>query len=256
MEKKLLNNIRLASASLVLATFISMILAPGCSKDKGVCVTNTGAIIFQERSLGDFDSISLNDNVNLILRSDLGNSVQVEAGRNIIQGITTEVVDRQLIINNKNTCNWLRSYDSPINVHISSSALWKISYNSSGDIWTAGKLQLDSINVELWGGCGTIDLAFDSLMKGNFSLNMGTGNIILRGKCGWTTVYSGSYGSYDARDLSTWYTGITNKGTNNCYVNAKYLDATIRSIGNIYYRNDSIKSLNAQIFGSGEVLPF
>ena len=256
MEKKLSGNIRFSGAALALLMLALLFIPPGCAKDGGVCVTNSGTTIMEERKLDDFDSISLNDNVNLILRSDLENSVQVEAGRNIIRGITTDVVNRQLIINNKNTCNWLRSYNKPLNIHISKKNLIKIIYNSAGDILTDSELTIDSLEVEVWGGCGTIDLTFDSLWKGNFSLNMGTANIILHGKCGWTTVFAGSYGSYDARDMNAWYTGITNKGSNDCYVNAKYLDATIKSIGNIYYRMDSVKSVNPQIFGSGQVLPF
>ncbi|MEI7500642.1 MAG: DUF2807 domain-containing protein, partial [Bacteroidota bacterium] len=147
MVRKRSNNMLLAGATFAFAMLILLILSPGCSKEGG-CITSTGPVIFEDRSdLGDFDSISLNDNVNLILTQGTKNIVQVEAGQNIIGGITTEVINRTLIINNKNICNWLRRYDSPLNVYVTIKNLAKITYNSSGDIRSTNQLTPTSLKV-------------------------------------------------------------------------------------------------------------
>ncbi|MEI7725747.1 MAG: head GIN domain-containing protein [Bacteroidota bacterium] len=227
----------------------------GCAKDGGVCVSNSGPITQQTRNIQDFRQIELLDNVSLILTSDTTNQLVVEAGKNIIGGIKTTAENGVLTIGNSNTCNWLRDYKKPINVYISARKIWRIMYNGSGDISTTDSLKLDSLTVEVWGGCGTIDLTLN-IWKGNFSLNMGTVDFRLRGISAITAVYAGDYGLYDARDLKTGYTYITSKGSNDCYVMAiNSLDATIGSIGNIYYKGNPA-AFKATINGTGQVLPF
>ncbi|MEI7499100.1 MAG: DUF2807 domain-containing protein, partial [Bacteroidota bacterium] len=123
---------------------------------------------------------------------------------------------------------------------------------SSGDIRSTNQLTPTSLKVEVWGGCGTIDLSLD-ISRGDFSLNLGTTDFKLRGRCGIAYVFSGAYGLYDGKDLKTEFTFITNKGSNDCYVNClQSLVATIGSIGNIYYSGYPI--LNTDIYGTGKVI--
>jgi hypothetical protein len=255
MEKELSDKLPGSVFTHSIAMVILLWLISGCAKDGGVCVSTTGQITQQKRNLPYFNQIDLRDNVSLIISNDTGNQVLVEAGQNIIDGVKTEVADGQLIISNNNTCNWLRDYNKPLNVYISGNKIWKITYNSSGDIVSNGTLKLDSINLQVWGGCGTIDLSLD-IWQGSFSLNLGTVDLRLHGISAITTVYTADYGLYDARDMETGYTYITNKGSNDCYVKASnFLDANISSIGNIYYTGDP-KSVKLQVNGSGMLLPF
>lgn len=239
---------------LLLQVAAGVFLLTACGKDGGVCVSSSGPLERQTRMLADFDRISLNDNVTLVLSSDSVAPVVVEAGSNVIGGIKTSVSNGELTIGNSNTCNWLRSYAKPIRVYVSSRKLWQIKYNSSGNISTPGTLKLDSLSVEVWGGCGTIEMTLD-LWKGNFSLNMGTVDFRLHGLSAITSVFSGDYGLYDARDLRTGYTFITNRGTNDCYVYAVHeLDANIQSIGNIYYTGNPA-AVKATVTGTGKLIP-
>jgi hypothetical protein len=255
MVKKYTGSMGKTGVLFALLPVILLCMASGCSKENGVCFTNSGQVIFQPRTVEHFDSISLNDNVNLILTMSPVNTVQVEAGKNIILGITTEVVDNQLIIHNQNSCNWLRSYNSPINVHVSTNNLCNIMYNGSGDVRSSGILTLDSLKVEVWGGSGTIDLSLD-VWKGNFSLNMGAADFRLRGVSAYTSVYAANYGLYDGRDLETRYTFITNKGSNDCYVKAtNTIEITIESIGDVYYTGNPA-TIKENISGSGRAIPF
>lgn len=230
-------------------------LHTGCTKNGGVCVSSSGQIMKQVRNMPDFNEITLNDNVSLILTTDTITGMVVEAGSNLINGITTTVDNNQLTISNTNSCNWLRSYDKPINIYVSSRKIWKINYNGSGDINSTGTLNLDSLSVDVWGGCGTIDLTLN-VWKGNFSLNMGTVDFRLQGICAITTVFTGDYGLYDGRDLNTGYTYITSKGSNDCYVKAtNTLESRIESIGNIYYSGNP-QTINSTITGTGELISY
>jgi hypothetical protein len=245
---------RQASGILAAILFAVSLLLQSCGKNGGACVSNSGPISRQVRNVADFNQVNLNDNVSLILTTDTISPLIVEAGQNIIGGITTKVENGQLTIGNSNTCNWLRDYSKPINVYISTRKLWKIKYNASGDVTSVGTLKLDSISVEVWGGCGTIDLTLD-VWQGNFSLSMGTVDFRLHGVSAITSVFTEGYGLYDGRDLRTGYTFVTNKGSNNSYVQAvNSLNATIGSIGNIYYSGNPA-SISATINGSGKLLP-
>ncbi|MEI7980779.1 MAG: DUF2807 domain-containing protein [Bacteroidota bacterium] len=209
-----------------------------CNKGQN-CLTNTGKINIDGRVVGEFDSIYLNDNVNLILTQDTINKVSVEAGENIISGITTVVNEHhQLIIHNENSCNWLRNYSDPVNVYVSFSASRPrlyLYYNSSGNVRSTNLLFNDTIQIDTWGGCGSINL-FISCQKGIFVQHMGTVDLKLKGRCIQSNIFAGDYGKFDFSDLETGYIYIKNYGTNNCYVRAIHqLDATVGSIGNIYY---------------------
>jgi hypothetical protein len=254
MEKRLSDKLQRSFGPLMMLFFAAALLLSGCGKNGGVCVSNSGQLTRQVRIVADFNLINLNDNVSLILTTDSLSQIVVEAGRNIIGGISTKVENGQLTIVNNNTCNWLRDYSKPINVYISSRKLWKIKYNGSGDVTTTGTLKLDSLAVEVWGGCGTIDLSLD-IWQGSFSLNMGTVDIRLRGVSAITSVYTGDYGLYDGRNLKTGFTFITSKGSNDAYVWAiNSLNATIQSIGNIYYTGNPA-AITTSITGAGKIIP-
>ncbi len=239
-------------------TLLTLILCLGvmsCSKDGGSCLTNTGPVITLERITSDFDTINVNEYVNVILTQDTINRVRVEAGKNIINGISTEVTDRTLFVHNNNQCNWLRSYNSPINVYLSVRNLRKIYYNSSGNITTTNPITTPTLWVDGWGGCGTIDLELN-IDAGTFIQHMGTADFKLRGKCKVSSIHAGDFGLFECREMETAYSFIRNEGSNDCYIKViKYLDATIGSIGSIYYRG-APDSINIYIHGSGVVEPF
>jgi hypothetical protein len=236
--------------------FLSIILGNiGCEKSGTNCLTNTGKVIFDKRIVSDFDSIDVGDYVNLYLTQDSVIDVTVESGQNIIDGITSEVNNRTLFIRNVNKCNWLRSYNTKVSVHVSVKNLAKIFYNSSGNINTVNTITSSKLSVIAWGGCGTIDLKLN-IKEGAFSLVMGTADFKLHGHSSITSIFSRDFGLIDARDLTTGYTFVKNEGSNDCYVNcSQFMEATIGSIGNIYYTG-SPDSVITYIYGSGQVIQF
>ena len=225
-----------------------------CNKG-GMCFSNSGNVIMQERPVMPFDSIDLGDNVNLVLTQDTVARITVEAGNRIVSGITTEIHNRQLYIRNLNTCKWLRSYDKPLNVHVSVSRLWKIYYNSSGNITSTNTLTGDSVKVEIWGGCGSVDLAL-KYTRGWFVMNMGTADYNLHGVCAIANFYMNDMGFIQAKHLATRYCSETNRGSNDCYVNVSVsLYAVIENIGSVYYTGNPA-SVAGKITGSGVLEPF
>lgn len=231
------------------------VLIYGCDKPGTNCLSGTGDIIFQERIVSPFDSITMNDDVNVILTYDSIISVTVEAGEKIIDGITTEVVGRNLVIHNLNVCNWTRDYTKPINVYVTTNYLWTVVYQSSGDLTSSDTLRFDSLMVAVYAGCGTIDLDLD-ITSGHFVENRGTADFDLHGRCGICYVYAGEYGAFHCEDLSMAYCFVTSLGSNDCWVNAKnILGVSIVGIGNVYYTGIP-DSLYYTITGQGKLIHY
>jgi len=234
-------------------TFFLLLIISGCGKTGIDCMTNTGEIIQEKRSVDEFDSIVLINNVNLFISKDSISKVVVEAGKNLLPNIITKVENKQLTVGNENKCNWIRSYNKPINVYISTPYLYKIFYNSSGNITSLNTLEFDSLKLEALGGCGTIELDID-IFQGYFYLHMGTSDIHLKGSCGIASIYSGDFGLLDARELRSGFVFIASRSSNDCYVYVNQgLNATIESIGNIYYYG-SPKEITTIINGAGSVI--
>jgi len=255
MEKKLLNN---SVKCLCVAVVVLLALLSGissCKKSGAECFTSAGTVIKQARIITDFDTIIAKQNVDIILTQDTLNSVVVEAGEKIIAGIKTIIENRQLVIDNTNTCNWVRSYDKPLNVYIHVKNLRKIWYLSAGNITSTNVLTSASFLLDVWGGCGSIDLSLN-VTQGYIYEHQGTADITLRGRSVFDYVVLGDFGPLQLKDLSTDYSYVSNTGTNDCYVNViKYLDATIRSIGNIYFTGKP-DTVHAHIIGAGQLIEF
>jgi len=225
-----------------------------CNKG-GVCVSNSGSVITQERTVAPFDSIDLADNVNLILTQDTVNKITVEAGSKVIGGITTEILNRQLYIRNRNSCNWLRSYNKPLNVHVSVKKFWKLYYNGAGNVSSANTLKGDSVKLEIWGGSGTVDLDLD-YNQGWFGMFMGTADFNLHGRCDMTSFYLNNMGLCQAKGLLSKYCSVTSRGSNDCYVNVKVsIWAVIENIGSVYYTGNP-PDIGGRITGTGVLEPF
>jgi len=142
-------------------------------------------------------------NVSLILSKSETYSLTVEAGSNIVDGIITEVDENGVLeIRNDNSCNWIRSYDSPINVHLNYIDIDTLEYRSIGDVSTIDTIFTDSLWLRVYEGAGKIELDMD--VKSMYcSLHYGTADIILSGKCGLSYVYSASFGLIDLIELET-----------------------------------------------------
>jgi len=215
------------------------------------CINTTGRITNENRNVETFNSIILRDNVNLILTKSDSNSIIVEAGANIIGNISTKVSsDGVLELRNDNSCNWIRSFDVPVNVYLNYTDIDSIEYHSIGNITCTNTVLTDTLWISAYEGAGLIDLELD--VKTLYcSLHYGTLDIVLRGKSGLSYVYSASFGLINMLDIESNFLYINNKSSNDVYVRvATYLGATIENIGDIYYAGNP-ETVTLEQIGSG-----
>lgn len=217
-----------------------LFLLQSCNKG-GVsdCFNNTGEITRVSRDVGEFKTIILHDNVNLIISNSESSFVDVEAGANIIDGIETDLNENSVLtIRNNNSCNWIRSYDKPINVYLGSNSFDSIVYRSIGDISTIDTFNIDVLYFSIMEGAGSIKM---KIKTNSIYLSMfaGTADVELMGKSKMTYLYSNAFGLIDASNLFSTLAYVNNSSTNNMYVRtSKDLGAIIGGIGDIYYYGD------------------
>ena len=91
--------------------FCCLFYAIGCNSEKaGDCLQTAGNITRESRTVTDFSTITVFEYLNLVVRQGSDYSVEVESGKNLLNGITAEVIDGRLVLRNENRCNLFRDY--------------------------------------------------------------------------------------------------------------------------------------------------
>ena len=234
--------------------FFAVSLTTSCtSENVDDCFSNTGVQITKTRTVAGFNKIELYDNVNLVLVPGISTEIEVEAGKNIIDAIKTEISDSTLVIRNTMECNWVRNFNREITVFVSANNLKEIRYEGSGDVSNIGQLSLDSLYINIRGGAGSFN--FDvNIHKLNLSMHYGTADIHVRGKSMITTIVAGGFGPFYCNDLISNIVYISSGGSNDCYIHAVHiLESKIFSVGNIYYTGNPYR-LESTVLGSGKLI--
>jgi hypothetical protein len=227
----------------------------GCNKD-GVCLKSTGTTVKESRAAQPFHYLEVNDNINVILTQDTTqNAISVEAGENLIAGIAAEISNGHLVLKNNNTCDWLRSYEVPVNVYVTFKELDTIVFQAAGNIGCANTWTNDSVFVNIIEGAG--DLHFTvHVAKSTFQIRYGTVSVVVDGKSPVTFISSQGYGPFHAENLVSKFTYVYTFSPNDVYVYAEEeLGVEIGNIGNVYYTGNP-KTISKNIYGEGKLIEF
>lgn len=238
----------------IFSLLLILLVSVSCSKmDPVDCFRNSGPVTTEMRGSSAFRYIHMKNNVDVLLKYAPEYAIEVKAGKNIIPGIKTEISNETLTIENENSCNWIRSYESPIEVHISAPQIDSIIYQSSGNLTSVNKFVNDSLKLDVIEGGGSIKLWVD-LRIGQFNLHYGTVDLTVRGYSHISYLSSAGYGPANLSGLNTEFTFMTNNSINNCRVRSNYtLHVKILNLGDVYYSgNPSV--LATEISGEGMLI--
>lgn len=221
--------------SVLLTTLVALLLLfSACEKGP---FKSTGKNVTITRSTDEnFAKIYLNDDVDLVITQGNAYSIELEGGENILPGIETSISDSTLTIRNKNTFNWLRSYDKKITAYVTMPHILELDYEATSTVTNTDTIREDSLFVISIGGSGYIKLCINT-GSSHLSINQGSVDMDISGKTGVNYVYSKGYGPFHCLGLNSDFTFISNYSTNDCYINVtSYLEYNISSLGNIYYK--------------------
>jgi hypothetical protein len=236
-------------------SMLLLLLASGCAREQlDDCITSTGPQRTEVRYTGHFHTVDLDDRIDLVLEAREHGTASVEAGRNLLGQVHTEVEDGILKIRNRNKCNWVRSFKPRITVRVPVQDVKQLVLHGTGDIHCTDTIRHDEFRVEQWGAMGTAELLLDvgALYIG---LHTGAGDMVLKGRVGQNAnFYSDMLGSIDARGLHTPLLNINNQGIGDfrCWAVGE-MNVAIRDAGDVYYRGEPLQ-LNSQITGTGRLI--
>jgi len=238
----------------VIIFIFTFFLMVSCEKSSvGDCFKSTGSVSIVERSITGFHTVVLKDNVNLVLNKDNTNSLTIEAGSNLLSKIISEVNDSILTIQNTNSCNWVRSYNTPITAYLTFANLDTIQYQSIGDISSIDTIHTDNLMINVTEGAGEINFIVEAKTL-YCNIHYGTADIKMRGIANVCYVYSSSFGLINNLNLNADFVYLNNRGSNDVYVKAnKTLGVTVENIGNVYYKGNPT-DISFNQLGSGQLI--
>ena len=237
----------------ILITVMALSLAQ-CGKDDGTCISSTGKTITQDRSGLTYHYVEVYDNINLILTQDSVNTgIKVEAGENLIDGITTEIDNGRLVLKNANSCNWLRRFDIPVNVYLNFTRLDTLIFRAAGNITCTNEWTNDSVLFNIIEGAGQANLKLN-VFKSFLYIQYGTVTVYVTGFSQVTYISSRGYGPLHAENLNSKFTYASTFSPNDIFVNASvHLEVEIGNIGNAYYCGDPAE-VSTNIYGGGRLI--
>lgn len=214
-----------------------LILITACnSPDAPDCLKSAGDPSVEERVLGgDITEIELHDLVDLVLSDRGGDTISLSGPANLLKDISTDLESGRLLIQDHNTCKWVRKLDHRVSVRVPSTYLQKIAYWGQGDILAEDTLHGTNFSLDSRHGSGDLDLTFevDTL---RITIQTGVAGIDLKGRASWFEAFHQGYGVFDAGSLDCDLILANSNSINNMHLHVNdYLFAFIQSKGNIYY---------------------
>jgi hypothetical protein len=235
--------------------FIYLLLVfQSCGKTSVDCFSDPGPVENVIRVPdSSFSGIKMYDNIDVELVASNFAQIELIGGNKLLDAITTEVENNNLILRNTSECSFLRSSDRPIKAIIYYTNLDSIIYRSNGNLTALGAIKSDTFKIDIFEGSGNIRLILKT-SKSYLNYHFGTADLYVEGNSNVNYIYQVSYGPIDARELRTEYTYLESRSPNNCYVQSNIsLEATINGPGNVYYSgNVSDPILTGS--GSGKLL--
>lgn len=189
------------------------------------CTVGSGDRITETRAASEFHEVVLQTSGNVNIAVTGTESVSIEADDNILELLTTEVIDGRLVLGSSGPF----STTSPITYTITATELSMVSLGGSGNI--------------------TVSAVGSNTFQAYVS---GSGNIEPSGKCTSLAVTISGSGNFQGENL-TCVTGIVEiSGSGNVTVNTEEnLEANISGSGSIVYLGEP--TVTSSVSGSGEI---
>lgn len=224
------------------------LLTSSCDDLDGPRVRGIGPTESETRSVNSFSRIDLETDADVILTQGSSQQVRVEAQRNILNVLKTEVNGDELRID-FDRVNIL-GHD-PIKVYITVPALTQVRVSGSSHVWSTTPWTAASCAIDL-AGSGRVELPF-AQATGLRTTISGSGEVRLSGTAQNHNITISGSGQVAAYDLAAQDTHVSISGSGRSYVHtARTLSTDISGSGSVHYKGNP--TVSTRISGSGRVL--
>jgi hypothetical protein len=234
---------------------ILITLAYSCKKpDQRACFKKSGELSIRTYDFGSFSQLHLKEHLSYKLIQDSTNKVLVRGGNNLLNFVEVRGELGLLTIENKNRCNYLRSFEIP-EVEIHYTKLINILFEGTERLYNEDTLITDYLTLTLRDGAGHMELNVQAIDVNAINTH-GWGRLTLKGE---TQTLRGNLmgdGKFDFSQVtvSNQVKLITSSSIDQ-RVNAAGvpLNVELNGIGNVYYYGLPSLINNVQ-YGSGKLI--
>ena len=237
--------------SIILYSFL-FLLFNSCNKENAFdCIKTTGDIVQEERAIASFNKIYIEDNVNIIIVQNQTGKIIIEGGKNILPKINTDLSGNTLNVKNSNTCDWVRSYNVPINLYVGANQVALIEHRGSGTVTTQEQISTDTLRIYNWQK-GQVNINVNARFVGYISADLSTNQ--LSGKTNKLAVICYDLAQLDASALSAKEVYIINNAQGDSKIQCdSLLEIELRNTANIYYSGNPVIQFNNKS-GTGSLI--
>lgn len=255
---------QLVSLLLIIGVVLAVVFAPqlgwaGSSsvnwnidlgKDFGGAIQGSGKIKSETRKLTSFEALSIEYPAEVTIKQGDVNSITITADDNLLDQISTIVVDNVLEVNNKEN-NWddrVKPTET-VKIALTLKDVNKIVLSSAGTLLVSN-LTTDSLELVV-SGAGDISLANLETTSLDVTLS-GAGSITADGTAETLGVRISGFGDFKGGDLQSQTANVRITGAGSATVwTEENLNATISGAGDIRYYGDPV--VDETISGAGNV---
>ncbi len=211
-------------------------------------VKGNGNVVTETRTTDEYDGIKCAGSMDFVLLSGDEGKIILEGDSNLLQYITTEVKDDNLIIKVKKGINM--SYkNNAIKITIPFEDIDVVSLAGSGDLFSNDTIITDKLSVSLAGsGDVKLDIKTD-FVKGAIA---GSGDLTLEGNTNKLEAKVAGSGDFHGFGLEANETDVSVAGSGDAEVVCnKVLKARVAGSGDIVYKGNPEK--DTKVAGSGSI---
>jgi hypothetical protein len=160
---------------------ILIALVCSCKKpEQRACFKKSGELSIRTYDFGSFNQLHLKEHLSYKLIQDSTNKVIVRGGNNLLNFVEVIGENGQLTIENKNRCNYLRSYEIP-EVEIHYTKLINILFEGTEHLYNEDTLITDYLTLTLRDGAGHMELNVKAIDINAINTH-GWGHLTLKGE--------------------------------------------------------------------------
>lgn len=206
---------------LLFLLLFSIIILTSCNNDNSRCLISNGEIKTVKHDIEYFDKVTIQSDLEVHFETSTTNSITITAGKNLIPHIDYNIINNELILQDKNGCDWLRKDIKPI-VILSSPDFKEITILQACDIKSTDTIKVDNLSIQNWAGIFTSDILIeaDSLY---FRCHASTGDYHIEGKCNYAYIYNVGSGYLKADKLECKKIHVVHSSIGNTELNASEL---------------------------------
>lgn len=211
-----------------------------------------GDMVSDTRPVPVFEQIEVNGNFNLFITQGKVCSLRVEAERDDMKNIRTEVKDNRLVIDNeKSEFKLFLTKKRQRNIYIALPELKKLCINGASEVKGQNIIRTGDIDIEI-NGAADIEMEIES--KNIRTFINGAGEILFIGKSSNLAVTINGAGELAATNFPVDSANVMISGAGDCRLNvARALVVDISGSGDIRYRGGAV-SVKQNISGAEKII--